>query len=118
MSLIIKGINMPKSCGDCNFYYTDYEEGTATCLATSCYVTPQQYNKGNRDSGCPLVEIHTPHGRPIDADRLKSMIEKYHCNGCDNYNGARCSACCVDDCFRYIDDIPTIIEAEGVNENS
>lgn len=65
-----------------------------------------------------LKPLEKPHGRPIDADRLKSMIEKYHCNGCDNYNGARCSACCVDDCFRYIDDIPTIIEAEGVNENS
>ena len=70
MSILIKGMEMPKSCEDCNFYYTDYEEGTATCLATSCYVTPQQYNKGNRDSDCPLVAVPTPHGRLIDENEL------------------------------------------------
>ena len=75
MSVLIKGMEMPKSCGDCNFYYVDYEEGTANCLATSCYVQPHHYHKDNRDPDCPLVEIPTPHGRLIDADRLIKFIQ-------------------------------------------
>ena len=86
MSLIIKGVDMPKS-GESITY-----------------------------SSKEIIEIPRPHGRLIDADRLKEMIEQYHCNGCDNYNGARCSACWVDDCFTYIDDTPTIIEAEHESE--
>ena len=65
MSVMIKGMEMPKSCGDCNFYYADYEEGTASCLATSCYVQPHHYHKDNRDPDCPLVEVPTPHGKPV-----------------------------------------------------
>lgn len=50
MNVLIKGMEMPKNCGDCNFYYVDYEEGTANCLATSCYVQPlpQKPLFGNR----------------------------------------------------------------------
>lgn len=105
MSVLIKGMEMPKSCEDCNFYYTDYEEGTATCLATSCYVIPQQYNKGNRDSDCPLVAVPTPHGRLIDADELIRCIE--HAFGDKDI---------VKLVANIIERQPTIIEAEVSEE--
>lgn len=100
MSVLIKGMEMPKSCGDCNFYYVDYEEGTANCLATSCYVQPHHYHKDNRDPDCPLVEVPTPHGRLIDADELKKdRINLY---------GTTDVVLMVD-----IENAPTIIEAEA-----
>ena len=110
MSVLIKGMEMPKSCGDCNFYYVDYEEGTANCLATSCYVQPHHYHKDNRDPDCPLVEVPTPHGRLIDADKLIEAIGTnffehggYYGNDYQDIFELVC-AC--------IDDAPTIIEAE------
>ena len=110
MSVLIKGMEMPKSCGDCNFYYTDYEEGTAICLATSCYVTPRQYNKGNRDSDCPLVEIPTPHGRLIDADTVEERLQKYWYEEYPNQEASYHRA--FMDSNACVKDLPTIIEAE------
>lgn len=76
--ILIKGMEMPKSCGVCNFYYVDYEEGTANCLATSCYVQPHHYHKDNRDPDCPLVEVPTPHGRLIDADEIEKCVHEWY----------------------------------------
>ena len=105
-SVLIKGLIMPKNCTNCKFSYsTNYIEMKCLFVDEACKIHGRLPN-------CPLVEIPTPHGRLIDEERLKSNIEKHHCNDCDNYNGARCSACWVDDCFFYIDDTQTIIEAE------
>ena len=104
MSLIIKGMQLPRK--------SEHRECSIAVVQNRPVSIAFSRTKTNPLECFECAEIPTPHGRLIDADRLKSMIEKYHCNGCDNYNGARCSACCVDDCFRYIDDIPTIIEAE------
>ena len=52
MSIYIKGMDMPKDCGE-------------------CFV-------GNRticSKQCPLVEVKEPHGRLIDADVLIENIE-------------------------------------------
>lgn len=56
MSVLIKGINMPKSCALC-FYRDDFHN-----------YCPYEANK-ERD--CPLIEVSTPHGRLIDADALQ-----------------------------------------------
>ena len=113
MSVLIKGMEMPRSCGDCNFYYVDYEEGTANCLATSCYVQPHHYHKDNRDPDCPLVEVPTPHGRLIDADNLIKVLQDTLDNYSDNYNdGKIVEKLVVETCKQYIDHCPTIIEAE------
>lgn len=55
MSVLIKGINMPKSCALC-FYRDDFHN-----------YCPYEANK-ERD--CPLIEVSTPHGRLIDADEV------------------------------------------------
>lgn len=98
MSILIKGMEMPKNCHGC--WITDY------CL---------EYHFGIFANGngkpCPLVEIPTPHGRLIDADAIRYT-----------YTIARSD----DDGHNWIvraverdeiDDMPTIIEAEGGTNN-
>ena len=69
MSVIIKGMKMPKSCDSCDLIQFDDEEFEAHCPLSSYYRwcgTPPDY----RPEGCPLVEVPTPHGRLIDADYI------------------------------------------------
>ena len=46
--------------------------------------------------------------RLIDADKRISEIKKIYCDGCDNYGGAKCRACWVDDAMCLIDDATTV----------
>lgn len=57
MSVLIKGMEMPHSCSDCNSYNPDY------CM---------QNNIGHRE--CALVELPKKHGRLIDADAFMADI--------------------------------------------
>ena len=58
MSILIKGMDMPKNCHQC-FYF-----------ASGCKCN--KHNNG-RPSDCPLIEL-PPHGRLIDADALTQQI--------------------------------------------
>lgn len=46
--------------------------------------------------------------RLIDADKRIQEIKKIYCTGCDNYGGAKCRACFVDDAMCLIDDATTV----------
>lgn len=65
MSIIIKGMEMPKTCDDC--------------------FLPLQYcpyaMKPNGE--CPLVPVH-PHGRLIDADALEALFWDGQCYFTEN----------------------------------
>lgn len=69
MSILIKGVKMPKSCYECSGFFNkaDYHQ---------CY-----YDKDDRDldelnvyatrpEWCPLVEVPEHHGRLVDLDKL------------------------------------------------
>ncbi len=59
MAVYIKGMEMPKTCWDCPMMY-DY---------LYCVVTMDKKLKEEaRADSCPLVYVHEPHGRLIDAD--------------------------------------------------
>ena len=64
MSILIKGVEMPKSCGDCPCQQEEYgycqviEEEARFCDYKS------------RPEWCPLAPVPTPHGRLVDADAL------------------------------------------------
>jgi len=62
--ILIRGMEMPKSCADC--FLEDPYDGY------NCRIIPKSANwgLGERPSWCPLVEVPTPHGRLIDADKL------------------------------------------------
>lgn len=102
MSLIINGMDMPKSCEDCVF----------------CQVVPNSLDvyfcyadKNNRHvrrgynekpSFCPLAEISTPHGDLIDrGDVLDEINRIFPCNS-DEYEWA----------YTTVEQADTIIEAE------
>jgi hypothetical protein len=57
MSVLIKGMDMPKSCDDCWFEYA-YE----ICTPETKY------------ENCPLVKL-PPHGRLVDADVIMSGVD-------------------------------------------
>jgi len=50
MSVIVRGMKMPKDCFEC---------------MVDCPVGTQRFIVKGRPRGCPLVEIPTPHGRLI-----------------------------------------------------
>lgn len=67
MSVLICGIEMPKSCESCPCKTTNAFGGLG-CQATG-YIPFRKANQ-DRPDNCPLVPI-PEHGRLIDADKLK-----------------------------------------------
>lgn len=69
MSVLIKGMEMPKNCSTCPcFQYNMFDDdidGYCKMLKTKITDSDKHY------PNCQLVEIKTPHGRLIDADVLK-----------------------------------------------
>lgn len=68
MSILVKGMEMPKDCVSCRWH-----------ASWGCEITGIVTNTAQ---GCPLEEVPTPHGRLIDADRAITMSisggEMYH----------------------------------------
>ena len=99
MSIIIRGMDMPESCAECDLNYDE----------TRC-VLPIKHNSFWRDDfrtwegrlpECPLVELPAEHGRLIDADKLKPKMLNEHYRYRLVYDAEEVNAA------------PTIIEAEG-----
>lgn len=76
MSLIIKGMQLPQSCSTCRFSY--FTVG----IRKRCEISGDEVNPliDCRETNCPLVEIPTPHGRLIDADRFLDWLKEFHPN--------------------------------------
>ena len=81
MSVLIKGVGLPINCRLCRMcdlrYYGDGQY-LHTCIFVGSVV--EAVAEGVRSEVCPLVEIPTPHGRLIDADRLtrKELIPLFY----------------------------------------
>jgi len=100
MSIFINSkVHLPSSCEKCPFNYADMSAGF--CTAASETIDTRTYGR-KRHPDCPMVELPSPHGRLIDADRLIEYINK-ELKG-DEY---------IQRMFRRIvKSKPTIIEAE------
>lgn len=76
MSVLIKGMEMPKDCRVCPFEMYYINSGKTRCgaamrtLAENFKTIPFV----GRAEFCPLIEIQ-PHGRLIDADALTTVTE-------------------------------------------
>ncbi len=114
MSVLIKGMEMPRSCAECRFLEGETMDGL--CHASEKWLDDDdyflwfQYPEGDIDdskpANCPLIEI-PPHGRLIDGDALhESAVERTEKKG-NYYNMMQY----VISPF-MIDLAPTIIEAE------
>ena len=114
MSVLIKGMEMPKSCWNCpcsSYYDRTYQ---VLCDLTEKRLDDKPWRSG-RDSDCPLVEIPTPHGRLGDLDALYEEISNGNkaYNGIEGYDGKYPNIANVDDCLDAIKYADTVIEAEG-----
>lgn len=76
MGVYIKNMKMPKACNVCN-----YSEWSNLNQCYECYFTKngriiflKDMDKGERHKDCPLIEISTPHGRLIDADKVEEKM--------------------------------------------
>lgn len=68
MSVLIRGMEMPKSCWFCNFCraYDEPNQGFF-CVAIEADLHRSNIQK-KRSDDCPLVEVPTPHGDLIDRE--------------------------------------------------
>lgn len=112
MSILIKNMRMPETCGDCPLQHSEYLE----CKITHRITWGWADGGGTRtlspaENDCPLAEL-PPHGRLIDADALKDTLDYYirEAGWSDEINEA---LTWVRD--EFIDHEPTIIEAEEGN---
>lgn len=73
MSVLIKGMKMPKSCEECRLYEDEW------CLGREVDDSWSDFN--TRWKNCPLIEIPTPHGRLIDWDLFNSKLDIQYAEG-------------------------------------
>lgn len=105
-SIIVRGMDKPESCGKCFF-----RDGIF-CKAKNYKRISYVALDGKIEIWCPIIEVPTPHGRLIDADKIDYRNDAMHDGTghlvvADNFmNGVLW----INDC---IDNAPTIIEAEG-----
>lgn len=70
MSVLIKGMEMPNSCGECPLQCDE-------CFGSfRCWFSKKWGSDLMRADDCPLVEVPTPHGRLIDADELIAFYNR------------------------------------------
>lgn len=82
-SLLIKGVKMPKNCGE-------------------CFISDRTLCK----NGCPIVEVPEMHGRLIDEDFIKKVLGERVCIAKRDPNGDLIA-------MLSVSLLPTVIEAEG-----
>jgi len=107
MGIYVKGMEMPKECLECEMqiYYSFL--GRTWCKPASI-ILADNYKPipfDGRPTWCPLVEVPEPHGRLIDAEKLKN--EYPHDTDWDYPVSTNCYVC------ESIDNALTVIEAEG-----
>ncbi len=76
MSVLIRNIKMPEDCYEClmcHQRFDGYREETR--LACSALEDWAEEEEGRLDN-CPLIEVPTPHGRLIDADKLEKGFKR------------------------------------------
>jgi len=75
MGVYIKSMKMPKDCRECPMQ-AYYLSGITWCKSTDM-ILAEAYKSipfDGRPKWCPLVEVPEPHGRLIDAEKLKKRI--------------------------------------------
>lgn len=115
--ILIKGMKMPVACFDCPCMQdlSNIDEEYYICAAIEH--APEITNKNNgRLPKCPIVEVHTPHGRLIDADLLEKVFNWEHVKD-SNSEYAQALYQLGQVTIEAIQESPTVIEAE-VSENA
>ena len=120
MSVLIKGMEMPTNCADCPLNYDQMACAvTWTRWWSDSMVIMNFDSDKERMPNCPLIEVPTPHGRLIDADKFKADHSmKNDCAECEKKLQGSSRSCEYDriyskmDFCELIDNAATVIEAE------
>lgn len=104
MSVIVKGMRMPEKCGSCELFHAEFP---MYCTVVKGHKTVGAPYGMPRPEWCPLVELPEKHGDLIDRDYL--MEHLYTCE----INGRPMHIMELDERLACIDEVPTVIEAEG-----
>ena len=78
MSILIKGMKMPKNCNECKFGTWSNLHQTACCKRHDfdpCFEDHSREYMEKRADFCPLVEIPEPHGEHLCEDEVVSCLE-------------------------------------------
>ena len=102
MSVLIKGMEMPKKCLDCPM--CDNNDDCVIQEDKHFHTWEEQI------AGCPLVEVPEPHGDLIDRDALD--IGEYERED-DDTGTLEISIGGLLNVYHGVKDAPTIIESEG-----
>ena len=77
--ILIRGMEMPKSCEDCPLV-EETENFYGDTMLRVCNLIYKGYTsgapKGRRRADCPLLSLPAGYGRLIDADALSAMFEE------------------------------------------
>ena len=112
MSVLVKGMEMPKTCNKCDFCTYIEKDRDVWCTSTIRIIKrgitrPEyEYQDLPRPDWCPLVEVKTPHGRLIDEAEAKE-----HFYTCET-NGRPFHCMELSERLACFDEISTVIEAE------
>lgn len=102
MSILIRGLKMPKNCGECPFQQITLGiDGKPVSFCTALW----KFNNPLSDK-CPLIEV-PKHGRLIDADAAMKAACEALC-----HLGVFCPDNLCKEVRETFDAVPTIIESE------
>ena len=115
MSVLIKGMEMPKDCRECPMQTYSTKTGKTWCLPADeiledGYRSIQFYE---RPDWCPLVEVKTPHCRLIDADAVMETFADRLEKVSERYGIGSAVAGAVSGAMKLLDAQQTVIETEG-----
>ena len=107
MSVLIKGMEMPKNCEECVLIDIHY-------FCSLLGEVDESIENGSKDLRCPLVEVPTPHGRLIDAhDLIKDLsIKRFIGPDSDGNPMYEITGRYTSIPIYKVEDAPTVIEAE------
>lgn len=71
MSVLVKGMQMPKSCCKCEYSYCEPISGLSRCNLTNLFIHD---NNDKFPESCPLIELPEHHGRLFDQDDVKAVL--------------------------------------------
>lgn len=111
MSVLIKGMKMPEKCGSCDLFHV---ESPMHCTVVKGHKTVGAPYGMPRPDWCPLVEVKEPHGRLIDEENVIDAIHE-RLKVLQTHEVFRRKRGDIDllEVMPYIAKIPTVIEAEG-----
>ena len=106
MGVYIKGMKMPKECGECPLY-SSIDDVCQFDQTDTCY-------DEKRPWWCPLVEVPEPHGDLIDRDALvKEMTNGIRAGNLEEGYEEYQNINNMDDCVDCVSCADAVIEAEG-----